>query len=421
LWWLNDRYFDRQNRGWRIDQSIARLKPGVSTQQATAEMQEIAARLAQTYPDTNAEVTATVIPIRDFWFGKLRRSLWLLLGACGFVLLIACANVANLLLTQANVRERELVVRAALGASHGRLIRQSVSEALLLVSLGCAGGILVGALSLRLLVALLPAELLPFFVKIELDGRALMFTLLISVVTTILVGMIPALRTSGTDLDQSLKEGGRSGTGGRTQRIRGVLVVTEIALAVILLAGAGLMLRSFARLQNTSPGFEAEGVLHLEINPTYQRREDSRVEFMSRRYQQLLQQVATVPGVVAVAANNDLPFVGQKPWYRGEFGIEGQSIEEHKQNPLVNYQAVSPDYFNVMQIPLLRGRVFDDRDTVRPDGRRDVAIVSQRFAQRMWPNEDALGKRINCDDAGACAEIVGIVGDVKHNSLVDDV
>jgi len=158
----------------------------------------------------------------------------------------------------------------------------------------------VGVLSLRMLVALLPAELLPFFVKIELDGRALMFTLLISVVTTLLVGMIPALRTSGTDLDQSLKEGGRSGTGGRTQRIRGVLVVTEIALAVILLAGAGLMLRSFARLQNTSPGFEAEGVLHLEINPTYQRREDYRVEFMSRRYQQLLQQVATVPGVVAV-------------------------------------------------------------------------------------------------------------------------
>jgi putative ABC transport system permease protein len=200
-----------------------------------------------------------------------------------------------------------------------------------------------------------------------------------------------------------------------------VLVVTEIALAVILLAGAGLMLRSFARLQNTSPGFEAEGVLHLEINPTYQRREDYRVEFMSRRYQQLLQQVATVPGVVAVAANNDLPFVGQKPWYRGEFSIQGQSTDQAKQNPLVNYQAVSPDYFRVMQIPLLRGRVFDDRDTVRPDGRRDVAIVSQRFAQRMWPNEDALGKRINCDDAGACAEIVGIVGDVKHNSLVDDV
>ena len=205
------------------------------------------------------------------------------------------------------------------------------------------------------------------------------------------------------------------------QRIRGLLVVTEIALAVVLLAGAGLMLRSFTRLQNTSPGFTAEGVLHLEINPTYQRQEDYRVEFMSRRYQQLLQQVATVPGVVAVAANSDLPFVGQKPWYRGEFSIEGQSSEEQKQNPLVNYQAVSPDYFRVMQIPLLRGRVFTDRDTVRPDGHRDVAIISRRLAERMWPNADPLGKRINCDDDGAgCAEIVGIVGDVKHNSLVDE-
>src|SRR6185369_14989951 len=150
-------------------------------------------------------------------------------------------------------------------------------------------------------------------------------------------------------------EGGKSGTSAGMKRIRGLLVVTEIALAVILLTGAGLMLRSFTRLQNTSPGFTADGVLHLEINPTYRSQDDYRVEFMSRRYQQLLQQVATVPGVVAVAANNDLPFVGQKPWYRGEFGIEGQSIEEHKQNPLVNYQAVSPDYFNVMQIPLLRG------------------------------------------------------------------
>jgi putative ABC transport system permease protein len=286
-------------------------------------MQQTAARLAQTYPDTNTDVTATVTPLREFWFGKLRRSFWLLLGACGFVLLIACANVANLLMTQATVRERELAVRAALGASRGRLIRQSLSEAFLLVSIGCAGGIALGAWGLRMLVALLPEELLPFFVKIELDGRALTFTLLISLVTALFVGLIPALRTASVDLDQSLKEGGKSGIGSRMQRVRGLLVVTEIALAVVLLAGAGLMLRSFTRLQNTSPGFTPDGVLHLEINPTYRRQEDYRVEFMSRHYQQLLQHVATVPGVVAVAANNDLPFVGQKPWYRGEFSIQG--------------------------------------------------------------------------------------------------
>jgi predicted permease len=422
LWWLNDRYFNRHTRNMRIDQTIGRLKPGVTVEQAHAEMQQIAARLAQTYPDTNTDVTATVTPLREFWFGKLRRSFWLLLGACGFVLLIACANVANLLMTQATVRERELAVRAALGASRGRLIRQSLSEAFLLVSIGCAGGIALGAWGVRLLVALLPEELLPFFVKIELDGRALTFTLLISLVTALFVGLIPALRTASVDLDQSLKEGGKSGIGSRMQRVRGLLVVTEIALAVVLLAGAGLMLRSFTRLQNTSPGFTPDGVLHLEINPTYRRQEDYRVEFMSRHYQQLLQHVATVPGVVAVAANNDLPFVGQKPWYRGEFSIQGQSSDEVKQNPMVNYQAVSPDYFRVMQIPLLRGRVFTDRDNVRPDRQRDVAIVSRQLAERMWPNADPLGKRINCNDDGTgCAEIVGIVGDVKHNSLTDDV
>jgi len=422
LWWLNDRYFDHESRGLRIDQTMGRLKSGVSAEQAQAEMREIAARLAQTYPDTNTEVTASVTSLRDFWFGKLRRSFWLLFGACGFVLLIACANVANLLMTQATVRERELAVRAALGASHGRLIRQSISEAILFVFIGGVGGLVLGALSLRLLVALLPQELLPFFVKIELDGRALVFTFVIAVVTTLLVGLVPALRTGSINLDQSLREGGKSSTGAGLQRIRGFLVVAEIALAVVLLAGAGLMLRSFMRLQSTSPGFTAEGVLHLEINPTYQRQEDYRVEFMSRRYRQLLQQVAQIPGVIAVAANSDLPFVGQKPWYRGEFSIQGQSTEEQKHNPLVNYQAVSPDYFSVMQIPVLRGRVFNDNDNVRPDRHPDVAIISRRLAERMWPNADPIGKRINCNDDGTgCAEIIAIVGDVKHNSLVDDV
>ncbi len=202
LWWLNDRYFDHESRGLRIDQTIGRLKSGVSAEQARAEMREIAARLAQAYPNTNTEITASVTSLRDFWFGKLRRAFWLLFGACGFVLLIACANVANLLMTQATVRERELAVRAALGASHGRLIRQSISEAILFVSIAGVAGLVLGALSLRMLVALLPQELLPFFVKIELDGRALIFTLAIAVVTALLVGLIPALRTRSIDLDQ---------------------------------------------------------------------------------------------------------------------------------------------------------------------------------------------------------------------------
>ena len=421
LWWLKDQYFNRQNRGFRIDQSIARLKPGVTVEQAAAEMQQLTARLAYAYPDTNAEVTASVIPLRDFWVGKLSTSLWLLLGACGLLLLIACANVASLMLAQTSSRERELAVRAALGASRWRLIRQSLSEASLLTLIGCAAGLAFGAWSLRLLVALLPAELLPFFIKIKLDWRVLGFTIFISLLTGIVFGLMPALRGSAVDLNQSLKDGGKTGTGRRTQRTGSLLVVTEIALAIILLVGAGLMLRSLARLQNTSPGFSAEDVLHLEINPTYQRERDYNVEFMSRRYQQLLQRVSTVTGVVAVAANSDPPFVGQRPWYRGEFSIEHQPVDERKQNPQVNYQAVSPDYFRVMVIPLLRGRFFTDSDNVRPNGRRDVAIINQRLAQRMWPNADPLGKRLNCDqDDNACAEIVGIVGDVKHNSVTDE-
>jgi putative ABC transport system permease protein len=229
------------------------------------------------------------------------------------------------------------------------------------------------------------------------------------------------LRAGSVDLNQSLKDGGKTGTDRRSHRTGGVLVVTEIALAIILLVGAGLMLRSLGRLQNASPGFTADDVLHLEINPTYQRHQDYNAEFMSRRYQQLLERVSTVPGVVAVAANSDPPFVGQKPWYRGEFSIEHQPVEEQKQNPQVNYQAVSPEYFRVMEIPLLRGRFFTDSDSVRPNGRRDVAIINQRLAQRMWPNADPLGKRLNCDqEDNACAEIVGVVGDVKHNSATDE-
>jgi len=422
LWWLKDRYFNLENRGFRIDQSIARLKPGVTVEQARAEMQQIAARLAQAYPDTNTDVTATTTPLREFWVADLRSSLWLLLGACGFVLSIACANVANLLLIQGAARTREFALRAALGASRWRLIRQSLAEVVLLSLISCASGLLLGEWGLQALRMLLPSELLPFFIKINLDWRVLVFTLMISILTALACGLIPALRAASVNLNRALKEGGRRSGGSRgSHRIGGLLVVTEMALAIVLLVGAGLMMRSFARLQTASPGFEAENLLHLEINPTYPRQQDYNVEFMSRRYQQLLQRIALVPGIVAVAANSDPPFVGQKPWYRSGFSLEGQSVAEREQNPMVNYQAVSPDYFRVMEIPLLRGRPFTDQDNVRPDGRRDVAIINQRLAQRMWPNGDALGKRLNCDEEDhACAEVVGIVGDVKHNSLTDD-
>lgn len=420
LWWLKDNWPNSQNRGLRIDQSIARLRPGVSALQARAEMEQIAARLAQAYPETNADVAATVTPVRDYWVGNLRGTFWLLLGACGFVLLIACANVANLLLAQASARERELAIRAALGAGRWQLIRQALVESLMLALAGGGAGVALASWSLVLLERLLPAELLPFFIKINLDWRVLAFTFVLSLFAAVTFGLLPALRSAAGDLNVSLKQGAGGRIGGQT-RLRALLVVTEIALAIVLLIGAGLMLRSLRRLQATTPGFTAEGVLHLEINPSYPRREDYNVGFMSRRYQQLLRRVGTVPGIVAVAANSDPPFVGQKPWYRGELSIAGQSIDQQKQNPLVNYQSVSADYFRVLQIPLLRGRVFSEQDTVRTDGRRDVAVVNQRLAERLWPNTDPIGKRLNCDEEDrACATVVGIVGDVKHNTLKDE-
>jgi putative ABC transport system permease protein len=423
LWWLQDRNFNRENRGFRIDQSVGRLKPGVTVDQASAEMKRITASLAQTFPETNREVTSSVTPLRESWVGaNLRTSLWLLLGACTFVLLIACANVANLLLIRASGRTQEFAVRAALGASRWRLVRQSFVEVLLLTLMGSASGLLLGEWGLRALVALLPAELLPFFINFKLDSRVLAFTLLISLFTVVLCGIIPALRSTSVNLNEALKAGGQKlGVSREHQRFGSSLVVTEIALAIVLLVGAGLMVRSLLRLNSTPTGFEDSNVLHLEINPTYKRSEDYNVQYMSSLYQKLINRVAQVPGVIAVAANSDSPFVGQRPWYRGPFSIEGQSVSEQDHNPLVNYQAVSPDYFKVMQIPVLQGRVFTDRDNFRPEGDRDVAIINQRLAKRMWPNGDALGKRINCDDqTKRCAEIIGLVGDVKHNSVDDE-
>jgi putative ABC transport system permease protein len=420
IWWLQDRNFNRDSRAFRIDQTIARLKPGVTVEQAGAEMKQVAANLAQTFPDTNREVTATVTPLRDSWVGDLRTSLWLLLGACTFVLLIACANVANLLLTRASGRAQEFAVRSALGASRWRLIRQSFAEVMLLTLLGCAGGLVLGEWSLRALVMLLPSELLPFFINFNLDTRVLAFSLLISVLTGVLCGVVPAFRSSAVNLNDALKKGGQKSGAHGNHRFGSALVVTEIALAIVLLVGAGLMVRSLVRLQNTSTGFEAENLLHLEINPTYPTQHDYNVRFMSSLYQRLIDRVAQVPGVVAVAANSDAPFVGQRPWYRGRVWLFGQAASEVEQNPLVNYQAVSPDYFKVMEIPVLQGRVFNDHDTVRPENERPVAVINHRLAMRLWGG-DAIGKRVNCDDQNThCAEIIGITGDVKHNSVDDE-
>jgi putative ABC transport system permease protein len=419
LWRLTDRYFNRENRGMRIDQVIGRLKPEANTDLARAEMKQIASRLAQQYPATNAEVTSTVAPLRDAFVGRKRGSFLLLLGASGFLLLIACANVANLLLARGAARQREMAIRLALGAGRRKLIGQLMTESLLLSLLGAGGGVLLAAWGLDALVALIPSELLPFWIEIKIDLAALGFTLAVSLLTGVIFGLWPAWRAINLNLNESLKDGSPT-AGARSQQARQSLVIVEIAMAMVLLVGAGLMIRSLARLQGVHPGFNPEGVLMMEVNPTYHGQMN--VETMAANYKKLLRAVAETPGVVAVGANYSLPFVEQMPWTRAQFTIEGQSFDEQKGNPVANLQNISPDYFRVMQIPLISGRFFDERDAL---GAPNVAIINRRLAERFWPGKDPIGRRLALGAPGdrgpmAWATIVGVVGAVKHEGLGSD-
>jgi putative ABC transport system permease protein len=385
LWRLTDRYFNRENRGMRIDQVIGRLKPEANTELARAEMEQIASRLAQQYPATNAEVTSTVAPLRDAFVGRKRGSFLPLIGASGFLLLIACANVANLLLVRGAARQREMAIRLALGAGRRKLIGQLMTESLLLSLISAGAGVLLAAWGLDALVALIPSELLPFWIEIKIDLAALGFTLAVSLLTGLIFGLWPAWRAINLNLNESLKDGSPT-AGARSQQARQSLVIVEIAMAMVLLIGAGLMIRSLARLQGVHPGFNPEGVLMMEVNPTY--RGQMNVEMMAANYKKLLHAAAETPGVVAVGANYSLPFVEQMPWTRAQFTVEGQSFDEQKGNPVANLQNISPDYFRVMQIPLVSGRFFDERDAL---GAPNVAIINLRLAERFWPAETRSG------------------------------
>jgi putative ABC transport system permease protein len=419
LWWMTDIYFNRENRGMRIDQVIGRLNPEANAELARAEIKQIAGRLAQQYPETNAEVISTVTPLRDAFVGKMRGSFLLLLAASGFLLSIACANVANLLLVRGAARQRELAIRLTLGAGRRKLIGQLMTESLLLSLLGGVGGVFLAYWGLNALVVLIPGELLPFWIDIEIDLVALGFTLAVSLLTGIVFGLLPAWHAGNLNLNESLKDGSPT-AGARSRQVRELLVIAEIALAMVLLTGAGLMIRSLARLQGVQPGFNPEAVLMMEVNPTYHGQMN--VEIMAAKYQKLLRAVAEIPGVVAVGANYNLPFVEQMPRTRANFTVEGQSFDEQKSNPVANQQNVSPDYFRVMQIPLIQRRFFDERDAL---GAPDVAIINRRLAERFWPGEDPIGRRLALGapedrEPMSWTTIVGVVGDVKHEGLGSD-
>ncbi|HET7553829.1 MAG TPA: ABC transporter permease [Gemmatimonadaceae bacterium] len=385
---------------------FARLAPGVSLRQAQAEMATITARLEREYPGTNRGIT--VQALKDKVVGDIRPVLLVELGAVSFVLLIACANVAHMLLARAAARRKELALRTALGASRSRVMRQLLIESLLLALLGGGAGSLLALGGIRALVALAPAGI-PRIETIGLDARALLFLLVISLLTGLGFGLVPALRASATELTDALKEGGRgSGEGIRRNRFRSVLMASEFALALVLLVGAGLMIRSFIALRAIDPGFDPHNLLTMVV-PVAGSREavpDRRAIF----YEELLQRVRAIPGVVSASAINHLPLAGDE-WGR-TFRVEGHPLEHRGDAPAATYRVVFPGYFGTMDIPLLRGRDIGESDNL---GAPAVVVVNEFLASRYWPGEDPIGKRITLDDPELdSVSWVTVVGVVKN-------
>jgi len=404
------------NRGWRADQAIARLKPDATVQSAQSEMSVIAERLAQQYPDTNKLIGAAVVPLREHVAGSVRFSLLLLLASCGGVLLIACANVSQLLLARATIRERELSVRAALGASRWRLARQALAESALLAFIGSVVGALFAFWLIDFVATAIPVEL-PFWIRIDLNPPALGLAILVSCLTTLLAGALPALQTARVDLAHSIKT--NAGTvAGAGARSREILTAAQVAISIVLLVGASLVLRSLLKLREVNPGFDPSRVVMMEVNPTYNGDESAQTRI--DRFSRLLQRLSQMPGVESVAANNSPPFVSQRPWNRSQVVGETQPIAAQTLNPVANFQTVSPDYFRVLRIPLMRGRFFSDGDKL--DAPR-VCIVSERLAKAVWPNEDPIGRKVRLGGPGTVAEpddwltVVGVVRDVRHQAL----
>jgi putative ABC transport system permease protein len=404
---------------------VARLKAGVTLEQARAELDAIAARLAQQYPDTKKNVGARITPLLENYVQGARRALWVLLGAVLFLLLIACANVANLMLARATARERELAVRVALGASRGRVVRQLLTESLLLAVVGGGLGLLLAEWGVKLILAF-SANSLPRRSEIGLNTQVLVFTLTVSVLTGIVFGLAPALQASRTDVQAALKETARSTTGGR-HRLRQVLIVTEVALTLVLLVGAGLLVRSFYRLQQVNPGFVDEHVLSFRVSLPVQKyaHENQWLNF----YQQVIEKLRAVPGVKEVGIASRVPLDGNNN--ANAFRVVGQPPLPRGQMHTMQVCFVSPDYFRTLGIPLLRGRYFTEqdnrahlseeqlRDLERGDrlwlGRKTV-VVDEEFARRHWPNQDPVGKQILWGAGGrddSPLTVVGVVGRVK--------
>jgi putative ABC transport system permease protein len=406
---------------------VARLKPGVTFEQAEADMNNVAANLEKQYPDSNTATRVRMRPLMEIFVSDVRRALWVIFGAVGFVLFIACANIANLLLARATARKKEMAIRTAVGASRWRIARQLLTESIVLSLIGGGIGLVLARWGVDLILYVSP-NAIPRSREIGLDWTVLAFTVGVSFLTGILFGLIPAIQAGDVDVHETLKETGR-GTSGR-QWLRSSLVVVEVATTLVLLIGAGLMIRSFYLLQKVNPGFSHEHLTSFSVSLPQKKyaTEEQQASF----YNRLLENIRALPGVESAAAASGLP-LGNNGW-QTSFVIDGQPAPPREQIPLMEACLVTPDYFKAMNIPVLRGRVFTDRDDRSHLAGRDLSklnenqraiaglnsiVIDEEFAKRYWPNEDPVGKRVRLgtENDAPKLEVLGVVGRVKMESL----
>ena len=415
IWWSRQLQPANEARDNRYMSAVARLKPNVSIAQAQAEMDTINQRLAQNYPVTNTNWGVRLTELREHFVGELRTSLLILLGAVAFVLLIACANVANLLLARAAYRQQEIAVRTALGASRMRVVRQLLTESVLLSIVSGLIGLGLSIWLVKLLIAISPANS-PRVDEIGIDLRVFGFTFGVTVLAGLLFGLFPALQTSRPNLNEMLKDSGRHGaeSGGRN-RIGGLLIVSEIALSFVLLAGAGLLIKSFINLREINPGFNADNVLVMRLVLLWPKYKEAEPRIQA--YKQVIDNVKAIPGVQFAGAVLALPLKGDNFALSRSVIPEGRPMTPEE---AVNarHLAVSGDYFQTMQIPLKSGRLFTDQDNSQST---QVVIVSERMARQLWPNENPIGRRFQIwRDEKFSREVIGVVGDTKVESVDKD-
>jgi putative ABC transport system permease protein len=403
----------KANRGGFFLRVLGKLKPGASFDQARAEMTLVGTNLERQYPNNNAGLGVWVVPLLNQVVGNLGTGLLVLFAAVGFVLLIACANVANLFLARGAGREREIAVRAALGAGRARLIRQLLTESFVFSVPAGVAGLLVAYGSLRALIALAPPDM-PRLNEIAMDGRVLFFTLGISLASALFFGLVPAFRISRSDLNESLREGGRSLAGGvRASFARSSLLVAEVALSMVLLAGAGLMVRSLIYLHALNPGFDSSNVLTMQLSAPYSK--FSKGTEIAALYNRVIERLRVMPMVRSAGLVTDI-FLSTTP-NSGTFAVEGKPLPPLEQGIEATMDSVSPGYFDALRVPLIAGRFIDERDQA---GSLPVALINETMARRYWPNEEPIGKRFHFGWGTTNVQwltVVGVVGDMRRQGL----